>query len=124
VSLRLAELNAQVDASMVRSQRVRRRPLLPTLRLKKPRSQRLSACNTKDGHVLALEVYVPRQCAKATALDACDGISGLRAQRHLAERYAPLCDDEDFASMALTVMLCLMRRSAVSEAEVCAFTVP
>ena len=66
--------------------------------------------------VHALDVYAPRHCVSAAALNAAEGKPP--GEQLLHERYSACGEDEDTVSMALTVIQRLMRRWGVRSEEV------
>ena len=95
-----------------------RRCTLSMLRTELPRPGRPTVGASKGVSTHALEVYTPRHCANASTVEIRDGISGPHARGRLAERYSACGEDEDAASMALTVCVRLMRRCGVRLAGV------
>ena len=93
---------------------------LSSLALLRPvtRGQTASCLSADDAvAVCAFEVYVPRHCASASALDGHHGRSGVYTIRRVGQ-HAACGEDEDAASMALTAMHRLLRRCGVRSAEV------
>ena len=93
---------------------------LSSLALLRPvtRGQTASCLSADDAvAVCAFEVYVPRHCASASALDGHHGRSGVYTIGRVGQ-HAACGEDEDAASMALTTMHRLLRRCGVRSAEV------
>jgi 3-oxoacyl-(acyl-carrier-protein) synthase/enoyl-CoA hydratase/carnithine racemase/acyl carrier protein/thioredoxin reductase len=68
--------------------------------------------------VHALEMYVPRHCVDAAAVEAHNGSSSTSTRALAAEHYSVCGEDEDNVSMALTSTYRLLRRCGVRSSEV------
>ena len=68
--------------------------------------------------VHALEVYVPRHCATAAALEAAHGVAGKYTAGLLMREWAACDEDEDVVSMALTAVRRLLEAHGVRHEEV------
>jgi acyl carrier protein len=75
----------------------------------------LNSPTTNDAGVHAIELYVPRQCASAAALEASNGLS---TRGMLMECFSACGEDEDEVSMALTSASCLLRKQGVRVEDV------
>ena len=75
----------------------------------------LNSPTTNDAGGHAIELYVPRQCASAAALEASNGLS---TRGMLMECFSACGEDEDEVSMALTSASCLLRKQGVRVEDV------
>ena len=69
--------------------------------------------------IAALELYTPRHCVSAVALEGVSGTPGNHdGDEWLASEYGGIDDTEDTVSMALTVVMRLLRRASVDPRHV------
>ena len=66
----------------------------------------------------ALEVYTPRHCVSADALEEARGCPGKYTSGLMMEQYSVCDDNEDAASMALTAVQSLMRRFGLHAGDI------
>ena len=92
-----------------------RHSAISTLAMLRPNACSRSAANID---VCALELYTPRHCTSASALDARDGLSSSLAPELIAMHFSACGDDEDASSMSLTATYRMMRRCSVHPGEV------